>query len=110
MAEILDRGTRIIRAVEAGYPGALVRLVDDSARHAGHAGAAPGGQTHYRLEVVSEAFAGMNRVARSRAVNALLAAEFESGLHALNLALRTPEEAAALATKETAGRQESTRA
>ncbi len=101
MAEIQDRAQRILRAVEAGFPGARASLIDDSARHAGHAGAAPGGETHYRLEVVSAAFAGMNRVARSRAVNALLAAEFASGLHALNLFLRTPEEAAQLATQET---------
>lgn len=108
MAEIPDRAARILKAVEAGFPGAVMRLVDDSARHAGHAGAAPGGETHYRLEVVSAAFAGMNRVARSRAVNALLAEEFASGLHALNLALRTPEEAAAMAGPTAA--QETTRA
>jgi BolA protein len=108
MAEIPDRAARITQAVLAGFPGATVRLVDDSARHAGHAGAAPGGETHYRLEVVSASFAGMNRVARSRAVNALLAAEFESGLHALNLALRTPEEAAPLAAPM--ANQETTRA
>ena len=54
----------------------------------------PGGETHYNVLLVSAAFRGMNRVARSRAVHAALAAEFAGGLHALSLTLRTPEEAA----------------
>lgn len=72
-----------------------VRLVleDDSSRHEGHAGARPGGETHYRLLVVSAAFEGMGRVARQRLVYQLLAGEFETGLHALSLDLKTPTEA-----------------
>ncbi|MBX9699000.1 MAG: BolA family transcriptional regulator, partial [Acetobacteraceae bacterium] len=66
---------------------------DDSHRHAGHAGARPEGETHYSVAVVSPAFAGLSRVARSRAVHERLAAEFGTGLHALALTLRTPEEA-----------------
>jgi BolA protein len=92
-----SRAERITQAMRQAFPDAEIALVDDSARHAGHAGAAPGGQTHYRLSVISEAFAGQDRVARGRRVNALLAAEFDSGLHALNLVLRTPAEQAALA-------------
>lgn len=74
----------------------LLRIEDDSARHAGHAGAAPGGETHYSVLVVSPGFRGQGRLARSRAVHALLEAEFASGLHALALTLRTPEEHATL--------------
>jgi BolA family transcriptional regulator, general stress-responsive regulator len=70
-------------------------VTDDSAHHAGHAGARPGGETHYSVVVVSDAFRGMNRVARSRAVHAVLEAEFAGGLHALSLVLRTPDEARA---------------
>ena len=69
-----------------------MRVVDDSAHHAGHAGAQPGGETHYTVLLVSEAFRGQNRVARSRAVHAALEAEFAGGMHALSLILRTPEE------------------
>lgn len=69
-----------------------IEVVDDSAKHAGHAGAAPGGQTHYSVLLVSESFTGMNRVARSRAVHAALEAEFSAGLHALALTLRAPAE------------------
>jgi BolA protein len=88
------RADRIRRAIEARFSPAEVAVRDDSAEHAGHAGAAPGGETHYSLLVVSPAFAGMSRVARARAVHAALADEFASGLHALALTLRTPEEAA----------------
>ena len=77
----------------------LLRVVDDSARHAGHAGAQPGGETHYNVLLVSEAFRGMSRVARSRAVHAALEAEFAGGMHALSLMLRTPEEAASRSSR-----------
>ena len=90
-----DRAARIAAALHAAFSPAEVQVVDDSHRHAGHAGAAPGGETHYSVRVVSPAFAGMNRVARSRAVHDALAAEFAGGLHALALTLRTPEEAQA---------------
>lgn len=60
--------------------------------HAGHAGARPGGETHYRLRVVAAAFEGLSRVARQRLVYQALAPEFETGLHALSLDLKTPAE------------------
>ena len=72
----------------------LLEVRDDSSLHAGHAGAAPGGETHYSVLVVSDRFQGQNRVARHRLVNAALQAEFSGGLHALALTLRTPEEQA----------------
>jgi BolA protein len=65
---------------------------DDSGRHAGHAGARPGGESHFRLEIVSSAFAGESRVARQRRVYALLADELQSGVHALQLTTLTPDE------------------
>jgi BolA protein len=68
-------------------------LFDESSRHAGHAGARPGGETHYKLRLVSAAFGGLSRVARQRLVYATLAPEFEAGLHALSLDLKTPSEA-----------------
>ena len=66
---------------------------DQSARHEGHAGARPGGQTHYHLTLVSTAFEGLSRVARQRLVYQALREEFETGLHALALDLKTPAEA-----------------
>lgn len=76
------------------FAPASIKVVDDSARHIGHAGARPEGETHYSVLLVADAFRGLNRVARSRAVHQALAAEFTTGLHALSLTLRTPEEAA----------------
>jgi BolA protein len=95
MSAIESRATRLEAVLTRAFSPSLLRVVDDSARHAGHAGARPGGETHYSVLVVSDAFRGMNRVARSRAVHAVLEAEFAGGLHALSLVLRTPEEARA---------------
>lgn len=87
-----NRADRIRSVLEARFAPARIEVVDDSAKHAGHAGARPGGQTHYSVLLVSDAFTGMNRVARSRAVHAALEAEFAGGLHALALTLRSPAE------------------
>lgn len=88
-----SRADRIRTALEAAFAPAQVTVDDDSHRHAGHAGARPEGETHYTVAVISPAFAGQSRVARSRAVHAALAAEFADGMHALALRLATPEEA-----------------
>ncbi len=69
-------------------------VIDESHLHAGHAGARPGGETHYRLDIVSAAFEGKSRVERHRLVNGLLAPAFARGLHALAMRARTPTEAA----------------
>lgn len=71
----------------------VLEIVDESASHAGHAGARPGGQTHFRLLIVSSAFKDLPRVARQRRVYELLETEFSAGLHALSLKAMTPEEA-----------------
>ena len=93
MGAMDTRKDRIESSLAQAYPDARVHVEDDSAKHAGHAGAAPGGQTHYSVSVVASAFTGQGRLARSRAVHALLADEFAAGLHALALTLRTPDEA-----------------
>lgn len=67
-------------------------IQDESHRHAGHAGARPGGETHFRVEVVSAAFAGQTRLARQRRIYALLAEEMAGPIHALALTTLTPEE------------------
>ena len=97
-----SRADRIAAALTARFAPSVLRIADESAHHAGHAGAAPGGETHYAVLLVSEAFAGQSRVARSRAVHDLLAGEFASGLHALALALRTPAEHARTAAASSA--------
>ncbi len=69
-----------------------VELVDDSAKHAGHAGAAPGGNTHWRLTIVSAAFAGKPTVARHRMVYAALGELMQQPIHALQISARAPDE------------------
>ncbi len=87
-----NRQDRLRAALEAAFAPLSLEIIDDSARHAGHAGAQPGGETHYSIRLVSAAFAGQSRVARSRAVHDVLADEFRDGLHALSLTLRSPAE------------------
>ncbi len=67
-------------------------IVDESHRHAGHAGARPDGETHFAVTVVSAAFAGQNRVARQRLVYQALAEELATRVHALSLTTLTPDE------------------
>jgi stress-induced morphogen len=99
MSVMQSRAARLEAVLTRAFSPTLLRVVDDSAQHAGHAGAQPGGETHYSVVVVAEAFRGMNRAARSRAVHEVLEAEFAGGMHALSLVLRTPEEAGGSHTK-----------
>lgn len=103
MGDMQPRAERLNAILRDAFSPVLLRVEDDSARHAGHSGARPGGQTHYNVLLVSETFAGMDRVARSRAVHAALAAEFASGMHALGLTLRTPAEHARYASPRIGG-------
>jgi BolA protein len=77
---------------QALQPTAL-EVRDDSARHAGHAGAREGGESHFHVTAVSPRFAGLNRVARQRLVYGALADELAGPIHALSLTLRAPDEA-----------------
>ena len=83
----MNRKQRIEAALRAAFAPESLDVQDDSAQHAGHAGASAEGETHYTVAIRSAAFAGMNRVARSRAVHAVLDSELKSGLHALALRL-----------------------
>ena len=89
----LSRSERIENALRDALAPIHFVLTDESAKHAGHAGARPGGETHYHVVMVSAAFEGQTRVARQRLVYQALAEEFETGLHALSLNLKTPLEA-----------------
>ena len=84
----------IEKKITEGLTPTALDIADDSQLHAGHAGARAGGDSHFTVTIVAETFAGKNRVERQRLVNALLAEEFEAGLHALSLVTLTPEEAA----------------
>jgi BolA protein len=89
----MNRAERIRIAIADSLSPTRLVVEDDSARHAGHAGAQPGGETHFNLLIVADAFTGQSRVARQRAVHEILAREFESGLHALSIRALSPAEA-----------------
>lgn len=90
-----SRAERIENLLREQFSPLDFELIDESSRHAGHAGARPGGETHYRLRLVSSAFEGLSRVARQRLVYQALQPEFDSGLHALSLDLKSPSGAQA---------------
>jgi len=70
-----------------------LQVEDESHRHESHAGHRPGGETHFRLYIVSEAFRGKSRLQRHRMINAALAAELAGGVHALAIHAAAPGEA-----------------
>ena len=69
-----------------------LEIVDESHLHAGHGGARPQGESHFRLEIVSTNFAGMPRLERQRAVYRILSDEMEPDIHALAMTTLTPDE------------------
>ena len=81
-----------IRERLAALEPLAVELVDESAQHAGHAGAAPGGNTHWRLSIVSPRFSGQPTVARHRMVYQALGELMQNPIHALAINARAPEE------------------
>jgi BolA protein len=67
-------------------------VVDESDQHAGHAGHRPGGETHFRVYIVSETFRGKSRIERHRLVNGTLSGELAGGVHALAIHASAPGE------------------
>lgn len=70
-------------------------VIDESDRHVGHAGHRPGGETHLRIHIVSEAFRGKSRLERHRMIYDTLVAELKDGIHALAIEASAPSERAA---------------
>jgi len=83
----------ITRKLPAAFAPESLRVVDESHQHEGHAGHRPGGQTHYRIYIVSEAFRGKSRIDRHRLINQTLAEELAGGVHALAIHASAPGEA-----------------
>ena len=79
------------KLTEAFAPQSL-KVVDESHQHEGHAGHRPGGQTHFRVYIVSESFKGKTRVERHRMINQSLAAELAGSVHALAIHASAPGE------------------
>ena len=84
--------TAIDSKLRATFEPVRLAIEDESSKHHGHAGWREGGETHFRVEIVSQAFEGKTRVARQRLVYAALKAELDAGLHALAMETLTPAE------------------
>ena len=86
----------ILEAIQAKLTAAFqptrLEIVDDSDRHAGHAGASPGGESHFNVLIESQAFSGTAKVARQRMVYRALADELAGPLHALSIKALAPGE------------------
>jgi BolA protein len=90
MGSVADR---IRSKLNQAFAPVRLDIQDDSAKHSGHSGAREGGESHFSVTIVSEAFKGQSRVARQRQVNTVLADELRGPVHALSLQTLTPEEA-----------------
>ena len=80
--------------INARLAPAALEVKDESHLHAGHAGAREGGESHFRIFVVSDSFEGLSRVARQRLINDILRDELAGPIHALAMKTLTPDEAA----------------
>jgi BolA family transcriptional regulator, general stress-responsive regulator len=83
---------RIAEKLTKAFTPQSLEVMDESHRHEGHAGHRPGGETHFRVYIVSEAFRGKTRLARHRMVNETLVRELEAGVHALAIHASAPGE------------------
>ena len=91
MADSQDRRSRIEAKLRESLAASFVEVVDESQRHAGHAGARSGGG-HFRATIVSDCFEGLSAVAAQRLVYRVLAAEMGHEIHALSMKTLTPAE------------------
>ena len=82
----------IARTLEERLQPTRLAVLDESAQHIGHGGWREGGETHFRVDIVSEAFSGKTRVERHRLVNEALKGAFDRGLHALAIQAKAPGE------------------
>lgn len=79
------------KLTDAFVPESL-KVLDESHQHEGHAGHRPGGQTHFRVYIVSKAFKGKTRLDRHRMINAILSDDLAAGVHALAIHAQAPGE------------------
>jgi BolA protein len=82
----------IIKKLREAFTPDGLEVNDESHLHEGHAGHSPGGETHFRVHIVSPAFKGKTRIERHRMVNAALAAELAGSVHALAIHAQAPGE------------------
>ena len=82
----------IMQKLTDAFAPQRLEVENESHRHAGHAGSPGTGESHFRVEIVSEKFAGLSRLERHRMVNEVLASELAGPVHALSIKAKTPGE------------------
>jgi BolA protein len=85
----------ITQKLTEAFAPARLDVIDESHKHEGHSGHRPGGGTHFRVHIVSEAFRGKSRIERHRLVNQTLSGELAGGVHALAIHASAPGEGGA---------------
>jgi BolA protein len=94
IAAIMNTKGSITNRLREAFSPESLEVSDESHLHEGHAGHRPGGETHFRVYIVSAAFEGKSRIERHRMINSTLAAELGGGVHALAIKAEAPGEAA----------------
>ena len=84
----------IINKLREAFVPESLDVADESHLHEGHGGHRPGGETHFRVYIVSQAFKGKSRIERHRMINAVLAGELAGSVHALAIKAEAPGQAA----------------
>jgi BolA protein len=93
MGAIMSVQETISRKLTDAFMPLSLKVLDESHQHEGHAGHRPGGETHFRVYIVAEAFRGKSRLARHRMINETLTDQLNSGVHALAIHAAAPDEA-----------------
>lgn len=91
-ADVMARRDLIAEKLTKAFAPASLDVVDESHQHAGHAGHREGGETHFRVYIVAEAFRGKSRLERHRMINETLVGELAGGVHALAIHASAPGE------------------
>jgi BolA family transcriptional regulator, general stress-responsive regulator len=83
-------GRTLEEKLKAAFNPASLSVIDESHQHQGHAGAHPSGESHFRVRIKAEAFRGISRVQQHRMINAALAEELKTRVHALAIEASSP--------------------
>jgi BolA protein len=89
---VMRMSERLESKLRAAFAPKALSVSDDSHKHHGHSGWREGGETHFSVALISDAFAGKSRIERHRMINAVLAEELGSGVHALAISAKAPGE------------------
>ncbi len=84
----MTRAEKIVERLEAAFRPSVLDVVDESEAHRGHAGFQEGGESHFRVTIEADAFAGLSRIEKHRAVHGALGKDLVAEIHALALTVR----------------------